>query len=129
MACSGLAFERDPPPDASPWRKIADRRERLRTGLAAIYRWYGRNAELSACVLRDAEIHPLTREIAELRMGPFMRAYDEVLGATLNANQRAMLHLALSFFSWRALVREGGLKRTAAAKIMALAIDGAGEAR
>src|SRR5215510_11103703 len=39
MACSGLAFERDPPPDAAPWRSIEDRSERLRTGLAALYAW------------------------------------------------------------------------------------------
>ena len=34
LACSGLAMERDPLPDAEPWRAIADRRERLRAGLA-----------------------------------------------------------------------------------------------
>src|SRR5919112_4483490 len=36
LACSGLAMERDPLPDAEPWRAIADQRERLRTGLTAI---------------------------------------------------------------------------------------------
>ena len=34
LACSGLALERDPLPDAEPWRAIEDRRERLRVGLA-----------------------------------------------------------------------------------------------
>ena len=29
MACSGLHAEQHPPPDAAPWRAIADRRERL----------------------------------------------------------------------------------------------------
>ena len=57
LACSGLALERDPLPDAEPWRAIEDRRERLRTGLLAIYDWYERNAALIACVLRDAEHH------------------------------------------------------------------------
>src|SRR6185503_15054067 len=37
QACSGLAMERDPLPDAGPWRTIVDRRERLRSGLVAIY--------------------------------------------------------------------------------------------
>ena len=55
MACSGLALERDPLPDPAPWRSIEDRHERLRVGLTAIYGWYERNAELAACVLRDAE--------------------------------------------------------------------------
>src|SRR5262245_20960197 len=34
MACSGLAAERDPLPDAAPWRSIGDGRERLGVGLA-----------------------------------------------------------------------------------------------
>ena len=125
MACSGLVMERDPLPDATPWRAIEDRRERLRTGLAAVYGWYERNAGIAACVLRDAEFHPLTREISELRMGPSMTAYHEVLGAKLGAKQRAMLGLALSFFTWRTLAREFGLAQGAAVGAMVQAIENA----
>jgi AcrR family transcriptional regulator len=125
LACSGLTQERDPPPEAGPWRGIEDRHERLRVGLFALYGWYERNADLLACVVRDAEYHPLTREIAELRFGPYMAAYQEVLGAKLSAKQRAVLRLALSFFTWRTLVRESGLKQTAAVATIIQAIDGA----
>jgi AcrR family transcriptional regulator len=128
MACSGLAMERNPLPDASAWRSIADRSERLRTGLGALYAWYGRNADLVGCVLRDGEFHPLTREISDLRFGPYMTAYEDVLGAKLNMRQRAMLQLALSFFTWRTLTRESGLKPAAAARAMAHAVEGANEA-
>jgi|SRR3954447_3200298 AcrR family transcriptional regulator len=128
MACSGLAEERDPPPDAEAWRSIADRHERLRAGLAALYGWYERNAVLLACVMRDAEYHQLTREVSELRFGPYMAACHEVLGAKLSAKQRAMLRLALSFFTWRTLVRDGGLKQGAAVRAMVQAIDGANDA-
>src|ERR671922_19739 len=110
MACSGLTQERYPPPDAGPWRTIEDRHERLRVGLAAIYGWFERNAERAACVLRDAEYHQLTREISRLRLGPPMAAWREVLGENLSPKQRAMLHLALSFYTWRTLVRDAGLK-------------------
>jgi AcrR family transcriptional regulator len=123
LACSGLAAERDPLPDAEPWRAIEDPGERLRIGLRALYDWYQRNAELAACVLRDAEHHALTREISELRFGPPMAAYGEVLGAKLAAKQRAMLRLALSFFTWRTLARESGLKQAAAVALMVQAID------
>jgi AcrR family transcriptional regulator len=126
LACSGLATERDPLPDADPWRAIEDLRERRRTGLLAIYRWYERNAALTACVLRDAEYHALTKEIAEMRVGPHMAAYLDVLGARLGARQRAVLRLALSFFTWRTLVRESGLKPGAAVEAMVQAIDCAG---
>jgi AcrR family transcriptional regulator len=122
LACSGLSLERDPLPDAEPWRAITEQRERLRTGLLAIYGWYERNAALAACVLRDAEYHALTREIAEMRFGPYMAAYGEVLGAKLSAKQRAVLRLALSFFTWRTLVREGGLKSGAAVDAMVRAV-------
>jgi AcrR family transcriptional regulator len=128
MACSGLAYERGPPPEAAPWRTIADRRERLRTGLAAIYGWFERNADLAACVLRDAEVHPVVKEISALRFGPCIVAYLDVLGEKLNAQQRAVLHLALSFYTWRTLVRDNGLKPAAAVAVMVQAIDRANEA-
>jgi hypothetical protein len=51
-----------------------------------------------------------------------------VLGVKLNARQRAMLQLALSFFTWRSLARDGSLKSAAAARAMARAIEGASEA-
>jgi AcrR family transcriptional regulator len=127
LACSGLAMERDPLPDAAPWRDIEDLRERQRVGLTAIYGWYERNADLAACVLRDAEYHPLTSEIVELRMGPYMAAYREVLGARLNTKPRAVLRLALSFFTWRTLVRDAGLKQAAAVRAMVQAVECASE--
>lgn len=125
LACSGLAAERDPLPDAEPWRAIADRRERLRAGLRAVYDWYGRNAERAACVLRDAEHHALTKEISQMRMAPYMRAYREVLGAALDTNGHAMLGLMLGFYTWRSLVRESGLEQGAAVEVAVRAIEGA----
>lgn len=122
MACSALAFERSPPPDAEPWRAIADRGERLRAGLSAIYDWYARNADLTASVLRDAEHHALTREIMQLRFGPSMQAYGKVLGAGLDAGQRALLQVALSFHTWRTLAGDGGLAPDAAVDAMVRAV-------
>jgi len=128
LACSGLATDRDPPPDAAPWRDIADKRERLRTGLTALYAWFERNERLIACVLRDAEHHALTKEVTELRMGPYFAAFHEVLGAKLSAKQRAVLALALSFYTWRTLVRDGSLKQNAAVAAMVHAIESANAA-
>lgn len=122
MACSGHVAERDPMPNADAWRGIADRRQRLCVGLGAIYGWYERNAGVTACVARDAEHHALTREIAELRRGPFVTAYNAVLGEGLSPNQVALLAVALGFPTWRTLVREKGLTSQAAADVMAQAI-------
>jgi AcrR family transcriptional regulator len=125
MACSGLAMERDPLPDPASWQVIDDPAERLHVGLTALYRWFERNAELSACVLRDAEAHPLVHEVVTLRMGPPLAACQEALAAKLDARQRALLQLALSYFTWRTLVRDSGLKTSAAVRTMVQAIAGA----
>jgi AcrR family transcriptional regulator len=122
LACSQLALQRSPLPDAESWAAIADPAARLRRGLSQLYRWYADNADLAGCVLRDAEIHPLTREIIDLRISPSMDAYQAVLGGGMTLRQRALLHLALQFATWRALVRDSGLKQAAAVDAMVHAI-------
>jgi AcrR family transcriptional regulator len=125
MACSGLAYERDPMPAADAWRGIAERTERLSAGLTTIYEWFGRNEQLLGNVLRDVAHHPLVQEIQKLRAMPVVKAWHEVLGADLTTAQRPLLHLALSFHTWRSLVRESGLDTAAAVKAMVTAIEGA----
>lgn len=125
LACSGLAMERDPLPDAASWADASCLHERLNRGLAALYGWYARNESLAACVLRDAEHHALTREMTELRFGPSMTAYRQVLGAGLAPRQQALLAVALNFHTWRALAREANLSPTAAADVFAGAIASA----
>jgi AcrR family transcriptional regulator len=125
LACSSLAMEeRDPLPKAEPWRVIEDRRERLHAGLTAIYEWYQRNAALAACVLRDVEYHQVTQHIVALRFGPSVQSYREVLGEKLGAKGQASLMLALSYFTWRTLVRDAGLTTAEAVEIMVGAVEG-----
>jgi AcrR family transcriptional regulator len=126
MACSGLSLERDPLPDAVPWAAITGVRERLQQGLSAVYGWYARNAQLTACVLRDAEHHAMTRDVTEQRFGPSMASYRQVLGAGLTQRQRALLAVALNFHSWRTLANEGGLGPEDAAELVADAIASSG---
>jgi len=122
LACSGEALARDPLPDANPWREIARPKARLNAGLTALYDWYGRNADLTACVLRDAEYHELVREVSAQRWGPCIALLFEVLGEGLAPRQMALLRLAASFHTWRSLVRESGLDAEAAAEMMTTAI-------
>ena len=125
-ACSGLAHERDPIPTADAWRGIAGQAERLTTALGAIYGWYGRNASLLSNVMRDVEHHQMVQEIQRMRAEPVIKGWHEVLGAKLNTKQRAMLHLALSFHTWRTLVQEAGLKPAAAVEAMVEVVAGPG---
>ncbi len=47
-----------------------------------------------------------------------MASYREVRGRQLNSKQRALLRLALSFFTWRTLVPEGRLKQVATRAVL-----------
>lgn len=122
MACSAATHERDPIPAADPWRGIAGPTERITAGLTTIYEWYGRNESLLSNVMRDVAHHPVVQELQRTRTVPVIKAWHEVLGAELAATQRPMLHLALSFHTWRNLVRESGLDTVAAVDTMVAAI-------
>jgi AcrR family transcriptional regulator len=120
MACSGLSLDRDPLPDPEKWKSMPAGQKRLSRGLSEIYGWYERNAELAACVLRDAEHHLPTREIVGLRMTPIFSRAAEVLGEGLDERAGVLLAVALDFACWRTLKDAG---RSDAADIMATAID------
>jgi AcrR family transcriptional regulator len=122
MACSGHMQEKRPPPDATPWRGIKDRRARLAAGLTDIYGWFEANAQLLSSVLRDAEHYALVQEISKLRYAPAIGLWHEVLEAGLKDTQRTMLNVALSFYTWRTLTRDSGLKTGAAVTQMVDAV-------
>jgi len=125
MACSGLGLERDPLPDERLWLAILDPEVRLRNGLSDIYAWFARNADMAACVMRDAEVDSLTREIVQLRIGTRMEAFHGALarGFRSSPGLKAALGLALSFHTWRSLVKDGGLSNNAAVELMVRAVS------
>lgn len=122
LACSGLVMDRDPLPDPEAWLSVPAGRERLRRALRELYGWYARNAQTAACVLRDAELHPLTREMIELRMTPILARAAEIMSQGLGPRGQALVAVAMDFSCWRALNRG----ERAAADIMAEAIAALG---
>jgi len=128
LACSAHHLGIDPPPDPAAWASIADGHQRLSSGLGAIYAWYERNADLIGGVLRDAEHHPATRAIVAKRIEPHVVRWLAAFGIDSSPRTRAaMLRLAVSFHTWRALAREGGIGSAAAAELMARAFESTGE--
>jgi AcrR family transcriptional regulator len=123
LACSGHHFELDPPPDASEWEEVTDPGERLRVGLEELYAWYARNGDMFSSVWRDAEVHPLTREMFELRAAEPIARSRRSLADGLGKGKRvqAALDLALDFHAWRRL-SQGGLQPGEAADLMAAAV-------
>jgi AcrR family transcriptional regulator len=102
-ACSALALEQDPLPDVDGWAAHPAGTERIRHGLEELYAWYARNQQLTSAVLRDAEVHDLTREIVQLRLAPTFERAATVLGEGMEEESRALLAVALNFACWSAL--------------------------
>jgi AcrR family transcriptional regulator len=122
-ACTGHYMAANPPPDPASWTQIATPEERLKVALSEVYTYYGRTEPMLANVVRDAQVHPLTREMAE----PFFQHFErmryvlatgwgieeERLGSLL-----AVLGHALDFQTWRSLVRQQGLREEQAVELM-----------
>lgn len=124
LACSGLHTQREPLPSPDAWSSIGDPRNRLRTALAALYAWFARNEGLLANVLRDAERSALVRDISGLRFGAGFAAIEASVAGDLTASGKAALALALSFYTWRTLVRDARLEPTAAVELMVTTVLG-----
>jgi AcrR family transcriptional regulator len=123
-ACSGHFYELNPFPESEPWLAIADAEKRLRAGLTAIYDYFERTEDMLTTTVRDAEVHPLTQEVAKLRRGPMVERVKGVLGEHLpdTPRARATLALALDFYTWRNLVRRSGLSNEEAVETMVAAL-------
>ena len=118
-ACSGQYFERHPFPDPDRWQKIADRAERLQTGLRETYAYHATTEAMISHALADARDHPV--------MAPYHAHWQhaaDILSAPwrLRGSRRSMLHaaiaLALSFDTWRTLTQEQGLSDDQAIAVM-----------
>ena len=90
----------------------------------AIYGRYRRNAQLLSNLACGAGRHPIVQENQRTRTVPVVEAWHEVLGEGLEARQRPLLQVALSFFTWRSLVQEAGPTPDAAVGM----VKGAGKA-
>src|SRR2546429_227414 len=81
--------------------------------------YYERNEAMLTLAVRDAEVHPLTREMFELYVAGELSAVGGALAKLLPGARRrtaqAMLQLALDFNTWRLLVRRSGLSTRQAA--------------
>jgi AcrR family transcriptional regulator len=122
MACSGLYAESNPMPDHEPWVAIDDPEERLAMALDELYTYYAQNEPMLSNVTRDAEIHPLTREIAQLQVGPVLAAMHTALAKDVPQPAQALIGLALQFGTWRSLTRDSGLGHDQAVDTMVGAV-------
>ena len=133
-ACSAHARRLNPPPDLDGWRRIEDPRQRTEVALTQLYDYFRRTQASWANVLRDAELAPLVKEMAEQRRLAYLREARDVLLASWPNRParrpllRAVLGLAVDFRTWQTLVgREELDDRTAVALMVRLAGAVAGQ--
>lgn len=123
-ACSSHWSAQHPRPDLAGWAAIDDPDERLRTALRELYRWFDQAHGMLERTTRDAPLVPAMRAPVE-RFGAWLDAAADALvrgrperGARRRRVRGAVGH-ALSFQTWRSLVREQGLSEPEAVDLMA----------
>lgn len=122
-ACSMHWLGQHPLPDLAEWAAVADPEERLRTALGDLYAWFGRGEEMLERTTRDASLVPAMRVPVELRRAWLAEAAATIVrgrrerGARRRRVEAAVSH-AISFSTWRSLVREQGLSPAEAVDLM-----------
>ena len=133
-ACSGHWVAMNPPPDPARLSGASDPTTRLRRALADTYAYYGRTEAMAENVLRDAPLVDAMAKPVAMRLAYFEAFVDAVVaGRPERGDKRrrvkAAIAHALSFPTWRSLVREQGLEDDEAVAVMAAMVEAAGRAR
>jgi hypothetical protein len=110
------------PPDPDAWARIADPAERLRAGLADLYRYYRQGAAMLTWIFRDKQALPqqlqqvidrTDRHHLDVLLEPFAGTRAQ------RRRLRAVLGHTVSFWTWRSLCLEQGLSDREAVEVMA----------
>jgi AcrR family transcriptional regulator len=112
-ACQAHWMRLHPLPDLSPALALPDPTDRLRAALRDFYGWYRETAPMAERIQRDRGAVPaldaLLKQTADQRLAQLAQS----LGGAFRSRgrraqrQRALIRLALDFWTWRRLNREG----------------------
>lgn len=122
-ACSSHWAEEHPLPDLVDWAAVADPEERLRVALSELYAWYEGGQEMLEKTARDAALVPAMGSAVE-RMGSWhAEAIATILRSRPERGARrrkaeATIGHAVSFATWRSLVRDQDLSDAEAVSLM-----------
>jgi AcrR family transcriptional regulator len=128
-ACQAHWMTLHPLPDLSAAFVLADPAERVQAALQGFYGWYRETAAMAEKVQRDRGAVPaldaLMEQTADARLAELAQALAGGFGSRGQPAQRrrALVRLALDFWTWRRLDREG-LDDATAARVMAGAVAG-----
>ena len=126
-ACSAHYMALHPPPDLGSAFALEDPGERARAALARLYGWYRETEPMFGKLFSDRASVPELDQFMEQDIDRMQAELADRLAAAFRARGRraerlkALIRLALDFWTWRRLAREG-LDDEAAADLMAAAI-------
>ena len=119
LACSSQWLARQPVPDPATWTSYDGPTDRLRAGLADLYRYYREGQAMITLVHRDADVVP--QRVREARVEQQERWLATLLqpfpGRRRKALRAAVGH-AVAFTTWRSLCVEQGLTDRAAIDLL-----------
>jgi AcrR family transcriptional regulator len=121
-ACSAHWMSGQTPPDPAAWAAIAEPDERLRIGLADLYRFYRDGQTMLTNIYRDkASLPAAHRAGLDARDDQFREALAVPFGGRAPRRRllRALIGHAVSFWTWRSLCVDHGLSNPQAVHAMA----------
>jgi AcrR family transcriptional regulator len=130
-ACTAHYWARHPQPDPREWAKLSDPKERLRHGLAEVYRFYGETEAILERTSRDASLVP-AMEAPRGRFAAYLGTLHDALArgrperGKARARVAAAIGHALAFPTWQSLTRQQGLDDSEAIELMARMVESAG---
>jgi AcrR family transcriptional regulator len=133
-ACSAHWLAANPLPDLAEWSRIADPVERLRVGLGELYNWFERGEYMLEKTTRDAAVVPAMQAAVAASTRWSQSAAETLMRGRLERGgrrrrARAAIGHAVSFSTWRSLVRDQGLTPGGAVDLIAELVAGTPKAR
>jgi AcrR family transcriptional regulator len=122
-ACSGLWMSQHPLPALDRWAAVTDPNERLRRALRELYAYYAEVEAMLSNLFRDLDtVESVQRQFAQF-LGYMQAAHTTLLAdrgepGNQGRTARAAIGHALSFTTWRSLVREQGCTAKQAVEMM-----------
>jgi AcrR family transcriptional regulator len=125
-ACTAHWLEEHPQPDLESALALEDPVERLRTVLNSLYGWYRETKPMQQRVFGERATVPELDAWMARSTDPMLADLAAALAAGFDRpDARALVALALDFWTWERLEREG-LDDPAAAELMSAVVHGSG---
>lgn len=120
-ACNAQYYERHPMPDPESWLAVATPAERVKIALDDLYSWYEETESMLSAGMRDIDSVPAAARDAFF--GYFRQVADALMTGRRDRGRNrirvaAAIGHAISFETWRSLIRDGSLTNQEAAELM-----------